>query len=181
MFLNVDPTSFQNLNYGLYIVASVCEDKKNAQIVNTVFRVSSRPFRIAVGIHKESLTHQYIQSSKKFSIAILDEETPIEFIRLFGFSSGRNVDKFAGVKHKSGKAGTPIILENVILVMEAVVVEQVDAGTHSFFVGDIVNAEVLKDGKPLTYSYYRDVRKGALPAKGSMFAADSDDRKGEIL
>ncbi len=43
-------------------------------------------------------------------------------------------------------------------------VQTFDAGTHLIFIGELVNAEILDDSKePLTYSYYRQVKKGVAP------------------
>jgi flavin reductase (DIM6/NTAB) family NADH-FMN oxidoreductase RutF len=48
--------------------------------------------------------------------------------------------------------------------LEAKVINQIDLGTHTIFIGDTVNAEVLKEGRPLTYRYYQEFLKGKAPA-----------------
>jgi len=38
-----------------------------------------------------------------------------------------------------------------------------DAGTHTLFVGKVVEAENIKKAKPLTYDYYHQVKNGVSP------------------
>ncbi|MEK7449427.1 MAG: flavin reductase family protein, partial [Planctomycetota bacterium] len=126
------------LSYGMYVVASVKDGKFNGQVANTVFQVTSEPPTIAVSIHQDNLTHEYIQSSRVFTVSILTEEAPIKFIGLFGFKSGRQVDKFKETKYKIGVTGAPIVLDYTSGYLEAEVINQVDAGTHTIFIGRVV-------------------------------------------
>jgi flavin reductase (DIM6/NTAB) family NADH-FMN oxidoreductase RutF/rubredoxin len=151
------------LTYGLYVVTSCADGKANGQIANTVFQVTADPARVAVSLNKENLTHKYVSRGGVFGVSVLAEETPMTFIGLFGFKSGRGVDKLAWVEHKEGASGCPLVTENALAVMEARVVSSLDVGTHTIFVGDVVAGEVLRDGEPLTYAYYRDTKKGKAP------------------
>jgi flavin reductase (DIM6/NTAB) family NADH-FMN oxidoreductase RutF/rubredoxin len=151
------------LTYGLYVVTSCADGKANGQIANTVFQVTADPARVAVSLNKENLTHKYVSRGGVFGVSVLAEETPMTFIGLFGFKSGRGVDKLARVEHKEGASGCPLVTENALAVMEARVVSSLDVGTHTIFVGDVVAGEVLRDGEPLTYAYYRDTKKGKAP------------------
>lgn len=93
----IDNKAFYKLSYGLYLVSSVFEGKKNAQIANTVFQITSDPPMVAVSINKQNLTNQYIHKSKVIGISVLSVDTPMEFIGGFGFRSGRDTDKFVQV------------------------------------------------------------------------------------
>ena len=99
--------AFRKLSYGLYIVSSMKDSQINGQIANALFQVTSKPPTVAVSISKENLTHSYIQASRKFSISILSRNTPMTFIGLFGFRSGKNMNKFESVNYKSGTNGRP--------------------------------------------------------------------------
>ena len=90
--------TLHKISYGLYIVSSKKGDKLNGQIVNTVFQVCSEPPVIAVCINKENLTHEFIKESNVFTVSILSQESSMKFIGLFGFKSGREVDKFKETK-----------------------------------------------------------------------------------
>jgi flavin reductase (DIM6/NTAB) family NADH-FMN oxidoreductase RutF len=159
-----DRRAFRDLSYGLYIVTSLDGDRLNGQIVNTVIQVTSDPARVAVIVNKQNLTHEFISKSGLFGVSVLDESAPMTFMGLFGFRSGRDVDKLSQVEFKMGVTGCPLVLEHALSVLEAKVINQIDLGTHTIFIGDTVNAEVLKDGRPLTYRYYQEFLKGKAPA-----------------
>jgi ferric-chelate reductase [NAD(P)H] len=159
----IDRGVFRDLSYGLYIITSFDEGRLNGQVVNTVIQVTSDPPRVAVIINKKNLTHDFILKSRVFSASVLDESTPMIFLGPFGFRSGRDVEKFRNVEYKNGITGCPLLVEHALSVMEAEVIEQIDLGTHTIFVGSVVNSEVLKKGKPLTYQYYHQVLKGKSP------------------
>ena len=159
-----DRRAFRDLSYGLYIVTSLDGDRLNGQIVNTVIQVTSDPARVAVIINKQNLTHEFILKSGLFGVSVLDESAPMTFLGTFGFRSGRDVDKLSQVQFKIGGTGCPLVLEHALSVLEAKVIDQIDLGSHTIFIGDTVNAEVLKEGRPLTYRYYQEFLKGKAPA-----------------
>jgi ferric-chelate reductase [NAD(P)H] len=162
---------FDNISYGLYIVSSFNEDQINGQIINTAIQVTAEPPKIAVIVNKKNLTHEYIVKSKAFAVSILEESAPLTFFGPFGFRSGRDFDKFAKVQFKKGITGCPLLIEHVLSVLEAKVIDQVDAGTHTIFIGNTISAELLKEGNPLTYKYYREVLKGKSSVNSPTYAA----------
>ncbi|MBA4421607.1 MAG: High molecular weight rubredoxin, partial [Syntrophus sp. (in: bacteria)] len=76
--------AFYKLSYGLYVITSGEEGKFNGQIANTVFQVTSEPPTVAVSINKQNYTHEFIRSSRRFAVSILDEATPMTMIGQFG-------------------------------------------------------------------------------------------------
>jgi len=152
-----------NLSYGLYVVASQKEGKLNAQIANTVIQVTSEPPTVAVCINKQNLTHEFITQSKAFTASMLSQDTPLSFIGHFGFKSGREIDKLKDINYKLGESKAPIVLDHSLAYLEARVINQVDVGTHTIFIGELVGADVLKEGEPMTYAYYRQVKRGTTP------------------
>jgi rubredoxin/flavin reductase (DIM6/NTAB) family NADH-FMN oxidoreductase RutF len=165
----MDPNVLHNLSYGMYIVASNRADRLNGQIVNTVFQITSEPVTIAISINKQNLTHEYISASSRFALSILDESTPLAFIGKFGFRSGRNEDKFKEVNFKKLGSGCPVVLDNTLCYVEARVVKSLDCFTHTLFIGEMTGSEMLKSGKPMTYDYYHQVKRGTTPATAPTF------------
>jgi len=159
MNLNV----LRNCTYGLYVIGSQKGDKLNGQIANTVFQVTSEPPTIAVSINKQNLTHEFITESKVFTASILSQDTPLSFIGHFGFKSGREVGKLKDVNYKLGETKAPIVLDHSVAYLEAKVIHQVDVGTHTIFIGEIVGADVIGEGEPMTYAYYHQVKRGTTP------------------
>jgi len=159
----MNPKTFHKISYGLYVISSKKEEKFNGQIANTVFQITSEPPVVAVSINKQNLTHRFIQESKKFTVSILSKKTPLKFIGLFGFQSGKSINKFANVNYKISKIGVPVVIDNSLGYLEAEVINTLDVGTHTVFIGKVVDAEILKDNEPLTYAYYHMVKRGLTP------------------
>jgi len=165
----VNIKALHKLSYGLYIVGSRKGDRLNAQIANAVFQVTSEPPTIAVSINKNNLTHEFIKASRVFSAAVLSRETPLSFIGHFGFQSGRDVDKLEGINYKIGDTQAPVITDNAIAYLEVKVVQEVDVGTHTIFIGELVGAEIIKEGEPMTYAYYHQVKRGITPEAAPVY------------
>jgi len=148
----MDVKALYKISYGIYVITSKVDGRLNGQIANTVFQVTSEPPTIAVSINKQNLTYEFIQKSKVFGVSILSKETPLKLIGHFGFKSGREVDKFKDVNYKMGKIDVPILQDYTIASLEAEVINTVDAGTHTIFIGRLVNAEVFENKEPMTYA-----------------------------
>ena len=159
----MDNKALLKLSYGMYVVTSGTEAKCNGQIANTVFQVTSQPPTIAVAINKRNFTHEHIKNSNIFSVSVLSKNTPLRLIGDFGFRCGRDVDKFEGLKFKTGRTGTRIVLDHAIAYLEAEVIKEVDLGSHTIFIGNVVDAQILNDEEPMTYAYYQDVKRGTTP------------------
>lgn len=156
----IEPALFK-ISYGLYIVGSFDGDKLNGQVCNTAFQITSTPMRVVIGINKKNYTNDLIRKSGFFSLCILGQDG-FKMVQNFGFRSGRNADKFAGIAHRRGITGAPII-ENCLGWVECRVDENatVDVGTHTMFVGEVVEGGVNSNGEPMTYAYYRENRRNA--------------------
>jgi len=155
--------TLHKISYGLYVVSSRKENKFNGQIANTIFQVTSEQPTIAVSINKQNLTHQFIKESRIFAVSILSKDTSMKFIGHFGFKSGREIDKFKDVNYKVDDAGVPIVLDNAVAYLVAEVIKEVDVGTHTIFIGKVLEAELLNDEEPMTYAYYHEVKQGKAP------------------
>lgn len=171
-----DPKALQKISYGLYIIASRKDGRFNGQVANTVFQISNEPATVAVSINKNNLTNEYIRASRLFTVSVLAEDAPLSLIGHFGFRSGREADKFEGINYKTGSTGLPYLTENVVAYLEAEVIREVDAVTHDIFIGRIVGGEVLREGAPMTYAYYHQVKKGTTPKSAPTFV---EKEKGE--
>ena len=155
--------TLHKIPYGLYIVSSRNGNKFNGQIANALFQVTADPKTIAVSINKQNLTHEYIDTSKVFAASILCKDAPMTLIGLFGYKSGRDVDKFKTTTHKVGVTGAPIVLDACLGYLEARVIDQISVGTHTIFIGKVEDAELLSTAPAMTYEYYHDIKGGRSP------------------
>jgi len=159
----MDKRAFFKLSYGVYIVSSVLDGKYSGQIANTVFQVSSEPPTLAVCINRQNLTHEFVMSSKSLAVSVLSENVPMTTIGLFGFKSGRNVDKFEKANYKTGITGVPVVLDDSVAYFEMKITNAIDCGTHTLFVGEVIDTGTLNDDPPMTYAYYHQVKGGKSP------------------
>jgi len=169
--------AFYKISYGLFVVSSKKDEKFNGQIANTIFQVTAEPPTIAVSINKQNLTHEYIEKSKVFTVSILSKETPMKFIGQFGFKSGRELNKFQDVNYKVGVTGAPIVMENTVAYLEAELINNLDVGTHTIFIGKVIEAEVIKDEEPMTYAYYHQVKQGKAPQTAPTYIKEEEKKE----
>lgn len=170
----MDIQAFFRISYGLYIVSSRDGDRYNGHISNTVFQVSADPPLFAIATHKDNLTTEYIRKSKVFSVSVLQQDVDLEFIGPWGFRSGREVNKFTGIRHKFSTSGAPIVTEKTIAYLDCIVKDEIDTGSHILFIGEAIDAAVLAPASPpLTYTYYRNVIKGLSPENAPTYTDTS--------
>jgi len=157
------------------VVGSRKGDKLNGQIANTVIQVTSEPPTIAVSINKNNLTHEFITESKAFTASVLSRETPLSFIGHFGFKSGRDIDKLDGINYKIGETRAPVAIDHAIAYLEARVIQQIDVGTHTIFIGELVEADVIREGEIMTYDYYHQVKRGTTPKTAPVYVEEKKE------
>lgn len=173
--MNVE--AFFKITYGLYIVSSGNEIKKSGYIANTAFQVTAEPPQIAIACNKDNSTTPLIEQTKAFSISVLKQQTSADIIGLFGYKSGSNTNKFDNTNYITGKTGVPIVTDDSIAWFECKVVHSFDVGTHIIFVGEIINNDLLDaKGIPLTYDYYRNVKKGKAPKNAPTYIKTDNEQ-----
>lgn len=157
--------AFHTLSYGIYVLTSIKNNIPYGCIINTAFQITSKPARIAVSCNRDNFTHGIISESGVFGISVLPESASSDLIGTFGYKSGRDIDKFADVHWTSGtETDVPLLMEQCISTFECRVVEVLDVGTHTIFVGEVVNAEITDASSiEMTYRYYHKERKGVAP------------------
>ena len=143
------------IGYGLYVLTAR-DEKDNGCIINTVMQVTSNPLQVAIAVNKKNYTNEMIRKTRKFNLSILSEKSDFELYRHFGFQSGRDVDKFAKFMDvKRSPNGVLYITQGTNAYISAYVQQEIDLGTHSMFIAQLVAAESLSDDKSATYDYYQ--------------------------
>lgn len=142
------------ITYGLFVLTSKNGDKDNGCIINTVMQVTAVPNRIVIVVSKNSYTHNMILKSCEFNLSILDESSKFATYNNFGFRSGRDSDKFADVNFARAANGIAYLTEECNGYISGKVVNTVDLGTHTLFIADVTDGEVLANSDSVTYAYY---------------------------
>ncbi len=150
-----DLTALFNIGYGLYVITSNDGKKDNGLIVNTVTQVTNTPNRIAVTINKENYSHHIIKQSGIMNINCLSVDAPFAVFEKFGFTSGRNNDKFAECEPLRSDNGLVFLPRHINSFMSLKVEQYVDLDTHGMFICSVTEARVLSDKETMTYAYYQ--------------------------
>lgn len=153
-----------NISYGLYILTAKTE-KHNGCVINALSQVTSTPNRIMIAINKNNFTTEQILKTKKFNVSILNEDANFDLIKRFGFSSGRNGDKFEDFSsYEIADNGVSYITQGTNSYISAEVVEVRDLGTHYEFLADVVAEVSLNEIPSITYAYYQANIKPKAPS-----------------
>ncbi len=152
---------FKKLSYGVYIVACEYNGKYTGCTVNSIMQITSDPAIIALSVNHENYTHVCIEETKKFSISILSEQSNPLAIGTFGFRSGRDCNKFDIIPYDI-KNSLPVIKDAcAYLICE--LKGKIDTHSHTVYIAEVIDGDVLNDIKPMTYEYYHNVIKGKSP------------------
>jgi flavin reductase (DIM6/NTAB) family NADH-FMN oxidoreductase RutF len=133
----------------LAAVTSQWEGQVNAQICMAISNASIVPQRprVLVQIYKGNYSHHLIHGSGAFALNFLGKNQ-VELLRDFGFYSGRNKDKLAGIAYDTGVTGSPV-LKNCWGYLDCRVVNAMDGGDLTCLLADVEEGDVLMDGDPL--------------------------------
>lgn len=143
------------LSYGLFVLTTRSKGKDNGCIVNTVQQAADKPLRITVAVNKANLTHDMIKESGLFNVSVLSEKATFDIFKRFGFASGKEVDKFDGFDNtRRADNGILYITEGTNAYMCAKVTDSVDLGSHTLFVTELTDCELLSEDASATYDYY---------------------------
>ncbi len=149
-----DMTALFKIGYGLYVVTSNDGKKDNGLIVNTVSQVAENPTKIAVTINKANYSHHVIKQTGVMNVNCLTVEAPFKVFEVFGFQSGRNVDKFADCTPLRSDNGLVFLPRYINAFMSLKVEQYVDLDSHGMFICSVTEARVISDVETMTYTYY---------------------------
>ena len=145
------------LTYGLFVLTAHENGKDNGCIINTAGQVTSVPTRISVAVNKSNYTHDMILRTGVFNISIISEDADFELFKHFGFQTGRDTDKFKDFKDaKIAANGVLYVTKGTNAWISASVVRSVDLGTHTLFIANVTDMDILSDAPSVTYTYYQD-------------------------
>ena len=150
----IEPNAMFKLSYGLFVLTAGGE-KDNGCIINTVTQITDSPKRISIAVNKANYTHDLILKSGAFNVSILDTNADFALFTRFGFQSGRDADKFAGLDSIARSENGLIYLTKMCnAFLSGKVIQTLDYGTHTVFIADVTEAKLLENTPSMTYAYY---------------------------
>lgn len=155
--------AMNKLSYGLFVLTAKQDGKDNGCIINTAVQVASDPNRISISVNKANYTHDMIMATGIFTVSVLSIDADFSMYKRFGFQSGKDVDKFEGFTEvKRLENDTLAITEGTNAYISGSVVKTEDLGSHTLFIADITDMDVLGEQDSVTYDYYH---KNVKPKK----------------
>jgi flavin reductase (DIM6/NTAB) family NADH-FMN oxidoreductase RutF len=143
MDANAKKTVLRMIPYGLYVLtAKGKDDAVAAATVNWVTQASFTPPLVVVGVKADSHAHALIKESKAFALNVLGKgQGPLAYT--FFKPAAREGQTISGEPFRSGTTGAPI-LERTPAFVECRLVDSIERGDHSIFVGEVIEAGLPK-------------------------------------
>lgn len=114
--------------------------------VNSFTSLSLDPLLVLVNIDKQAGVYDAFMQSDTYAINILQQGQKA-LSRQFATSG---IDRFAGVNYRSGQLGAPI-LDGCLAFFDCKIVNRLDGGDHTIFIGEVLDGAAADDGLPLLY------------------------------
>lgn len=150
----MDTIALQYLSYGMYIIGAKSGERLNGQLSHRVFQTANTSPTVAASINRKNLTHQFIKESGQFTVSVLEQGISMRLLNKFGFKSGRNIDKFANLDYKLSSNGIPYLASHCLAYIGARVVQEIEVDDDfTLFIGSVIEAERIKEGIPMPFSF----------------------------
>ena len=164
----MDIKAMYKLSYGLFVLTAREADKDNGCIINTAIQAALSPNQLSICVNKANYTHDIIKKTGEFTVSVLSQNAGFDLFKHFGFQSGRELNKFENFsKCKRGANGIYYITEGTNAYISVKVTKTNDLGSHTMFIGEISDMEVLSEVPSVTYDYYLNNIKPKPQAVGT--------------
>ena len=173
----MDKNVMNKLSYEIFVCTAKEGDKDNGCIINTVTQLTTTPNVVSIAVNKANYTHDMIVRTREFNVSVINEDGEFEMIKQFGFQSGKDVDKFSPESGhwmeenksecKRAANGIMYITKGVNSYISCKVKESIDLGTHTLFICEVTDGEILNDVPSATYAYYHQHIKTQVEQVGT--------------
>lgn len=127
----------------LALVGSRSGEERNAMTTSWITQLSMEPVLVGVGIDNSAVTRRLIADGGSFSVNLWDATDTKVFVKFSkpatdadGALNGRPV--------RDGVTGVPIF-DDAVAWFECEVRQSLDLGTHTLFIGEVVDAGIRDD------------------------------------
>lgn len=146
----------RNLTSPVVAITTSAGGRSNGFIINSAQRASLVPTipRVSLYVSKINFSHDLIYASGVFTLHLLRTDQ-FDLIYQLGFQSGRDLDKLDKLETVAGVSGCPI-LADCIAAFECKVVNAMDTGASTFFLGEVINTLDGSPGPLMTSEFFRE-------------------------
>ena len=144
--------AFDKINYGLFLVSAQAEGQQpQICVVNSLHQLtSSFPIKFSLTVNKSNETYKAIEAKGSFAATVLSQTATKDFVSLFGYKSGRVVNKFEGFQPESDENGNPYLKDHALARFACTVIDKLDLGNSVLYIAQVNEAAVLGSGSALT-------------------------------
>jgi flavin reductase len=135
----------RNIASSVAVITVEHEGRKHGMTATAVCSVSAAPPTILIVVNRSARTHPIISEARRFTVNIL----AVHQAELAGRFSEKHPAPFEGIGHRDGIHGGPI-LEGAAAYVECEIRAEMQAGSHTIFVGAVMGGDATKSA-PLLY------------------------------
>jgi flavin reductase (DIM6/NTAB) family NADH-FMN oxidoreductase RutF len=143
----LDPETVNKVTWkipnALALVGSASGEEWNAMTTSWISQLSMEPVLIGIGVDNKAVTHRLISEGGSFTVNLWSSEDTRPFVK-FSKPAERDGNSLNGRAVRLSETGAPIF-EEAIAWMDCKVRQSHDLGTHTLFIGEIVDAGVNDD------------------------------------
>lgn len=127
----------------LALVGSRAGDERNAMTTSWIMQLSMEPVLIGVAVDNDAVTHRLISEGGSFTVNLWNANDTRVFVK-FSKPAVDDGSTLNGRPVSTAGSGAPVF-EEAIAWMDCEVRHRLDLGTHTLFVGEIVDAAITDD------------------------------------
>jgi flavin reductase (DIM6/NTAB) family NADH-FMN oxidoreductase RutF len=127
----------------LALVGSADGEQWNAMTTTWISQLSMEPVLIGVGVDNSSVTHRLIDGGGSFTLNLWPSDETKVFVK-FSKPATREGDTLNGFPVTTATTGAPVFA-GALAWLDCEVRHSLDLGTHTLFVGEVVDAAVVDD------------------------------------
>ena len=127
----------------LALVGSRSGEEWNAMTTSWITQLSMEPVLIGVGVDNKAVTHRLISQGGSFTVNLWDSEDTRPFVK-FSKPAQKEGSELNGRPVREATTGAPVF-DEAIAWMDCEVRHAIDFGTHTLFVGEIVDGGINHD------------------------------------
>ena len=127
----------------LALVGSRAGDERNGMTTSWITQLSMEPVLIGIGVDNTAVTHRLITEGGSFTVNLWDAENTrvfVKFSKPATYEGGTLNDRPV----RDGVTGAPVF-EEAIAYLDCEVRQSHDLGTHTLFIGEVVDAGINDD------------------------------------
>ena len=147
---------FRKITQGVYVIGVSHGSNRDAFTAACVVQASFNPLLLALSVNPRNASYPLLRESQSFAINVL-KQGQLDLARRFGTTSGRDVDKFAGIAWHPATSGAPI-LDDALAYFDCRLAGSLAAGDHELLLGRVVDGAIMDaDAEPMTYAETGDM------------------------